>query len=194
MLDPITKAFDYYVEMGRKMEEEKQKTQEKQAKKFSPDYERKLDKEMRRKLSREFDRRLHQEINKKFVEERERKISGDFRNMNNTGSNSRKASVDNKNDFHTPPQTLSPPSSNSPSPMPVSNHVKEDEFSETNHINNDNVEISNQNNIVPVSTTGVYISLKGNNYENHKLTKQRNSFEEKPHIMNGKVPIDHSNT
>lgn len=174
------------------MEEEKQKTQEKQSKKFSPDYERKLDKEMRRKLSREFDMRLHQEINKKFVEERERKISGDFRNMN-TGSNSRKASVDNKNDFHTPPQTLSPPSSNSPSPMPANNHVI-NEHNENNHINDS--DISEQCIITeksPVSPPGVYISLKGKNYENHKLTKQRNSFEEKP-LTNGKVHIDHSNT
>ena len=105
LLNPIQRAFEYYVEMGRKMEEEKQKTQEKQVKKFSPDYERKLDKEMHRKLSREFDKRLHQEIQKKFVEEKERKLSGDFRHIhpNNTSganNNARKASFDNNRNEH----------------------------------------------------------------------------------------------
>ena len=105
LLNPILRAFEYYVEMGRKMEDEKQKTQEKQVKKFSPDYERKLDKEMHRKLSREFDKRLHQEIQKKFVEEKERKLSGDFRHIhpNNTSganNNARKASFDSNRNEH----------------------------------------------------------------------------------------------
>lgn len=91
--------------MGRKMEDEKQKSQEKQDKKFSPDYERKLDKEMHRKLSREFDKRLHQEIQKKFVEEKERKLSGDHRHIhpNNTpgaNNNARKSSFDNNRNEH----------------------------------------------------------------------------------------------
>ena len=103
--------------MGRQMEEEKQKNQEKQVKKFSPDYERKLDKEMHRKLSREFDKRLHQEIHRKFVEEKERKLSGDFRHIHPSasGNNSRKTSFDsNRNEHHS---TGSPITSNKNFPL-----------------------------------------------------------------------------
>lgn len=193
------------------MEEEKQKTQEKQVnKKFSADYERKLDKEMKRKLSREFDMRLHQEINKKFVEERERKLSGDYRHNNNSASNSRKTSVD-KLDFHVTPssQTLSPPSSNSVlAGTPRDHHVIE-EHHETNH--NDikdqhgtdghtaNNELNNtlQKQVEHSTSTDVYISLKGGtNYDNHTVLgkqQQRNSFEENTH-MNGSITVDHTNT
>ena len=61
-MKPIQKAFEYYVEMGRQMEEEKLEKQIKN--KFTPDYERKLDIEISRKLSREFDIRLTAEIQK----------------------------------------------------------------------------------------------------------------------------------
>ena len=180
-MNPILRAFEYYVEMGRKMEEEKQKTQEKQVKKFSPDYERKLDKEMQRKLSREFDKRLHQEIHKKFVEEKERKISGDFRNMHPSasGNNSRKTSFDNNRNenFHTPP------GSNSPLPS-HKHHVIEENTTDTE-------------NDTPTSkpSTHVYMALLNKNTNDKNGTaNHKRSLEEKLPIANGQVCVDHGNT
>ncbi|XP_065655313.1 high affinity cGMP-specific 3',5'-cyclic phosphodiesterase 9A isoform X3 [Hydra vulgaris] len=94
LLKPIKKAFDYYVEMGQKMELDKQKEQEKYSTKFSADYERQLNSEMNRKLSLEFDKRLTEEIQKKFNEERERRASTGSRGE--SGGSSRKSSKVNE--------------------------------------------------------------------------------------------------
>lgn len=98
------------------MEEEKREKQEKQAKKFSADYERKLDREISRKLSREFDIRLTAEIQKKFIEDKERKLSGDFRHINMNANSAQKDYGDRKvsdsnNPTHASLHTTSPLSS-----------------------------------------------------------------------------------
>lgn len=195
LLNPILRAFEYYVEMGRKMEEEKQKNQEKQSKKFTPDYERKLNKEMQRKLSREFDMRLHQEMHKKFVEEKERKLSGDFRHAHPPGSgdNSRKTSIDNNRNehYHTPPQTLSPTGSNTPSPLPTNKNNVIDENTESCNFEN-NID-HGENRSKSASSSG-YVSRKGGGGCNKtKSMNQRNSLEEKPPISNGNLIREPSN-
>ncbi|XP_057303594.1 high affinity cGMP-specific 3',5'-cyclic phosphodiesterase 9A-like [Hydractinia symbiolongicarpus] len=187
LLKPIQKAFDYYVEMGREMEEEKREKQEKQAKKFSADDERKLDIEISRKLSREFDIRLTAEIQKKFSEDKERKLSGDFRHLNGSGNNSRKVSQDRKvSDYHTPPQFSSPPTSNNPSPLPSHNKIDE-------HYVNDKPN-EEETHDLKVSSKTVFIAFNDQKVgSGRKFSgKQRNSVEEKPFLSNGVVVVENA--
>jgi len=177
LLKPIQNAFDYYVQMGEKMGQEKLQKKEKLQKNYNAEVERELDIEINRKLSREFDKRLTAEILKKFSEDRERKISGDLRNTggahnSNTasGQNSRKTSV-----YHTPPQFHSPPTSNAPSPLPL-------------HIENEEKIVNNSANITDDEkrkyNKAPFISLNEKKIENNKLYKSSNHQEPKP-ILNG---------
>ncbi|XP_066915612.1 high affinity cGMP-specific 3',5'-cyclic phosphodiesterase 9A-like [Clytia hemisphaerica] len=181
LLNPILRAFEYYVEMGRKMEEEKQRTQEKQEKKFTPDFERKLDRDISRKLSREFDKRLHQEIHKKIVEDKERKLSGDFRHIHppTSGNNSRKTSFDNNRNENRNSGTTPPNSTTTLGSSPLNNRTNIGQNSLETRSNHSKGQANN--------TTGVLISSFKNS------GSRNNSIEEKPPVIaNGSINHDHT--
>ena len=169
------------------MEEEKKRKQEKQTKKFTPDFERKLDREINRKLSREFDKRLSEEVQKKFIEDRERQLTGEYRSHNNSGSNSRKTSLAGCrkiSDYHTPPQFISPPASSNPSPLPLY-HDNEQEFVMDDISEEQKPEIHTDK----VKISSVYISL------NDRVDKHYHcNLDEKGTgigvIANGNVTVD----
>ena len=185
-MKPIQKAFEYYVEMGKKLEQEKQEHKRKTSICHTnlTVEDAKLDMEINRKLSREFDKRVTEEIMKKFSADKERKLSGDFRNSasnNSSGNTSRKTSV-----YHTPPQIISPCNSNNSSPLPPQCTETEIE-----RLNNGHIPKGEEKNFNKVSST-IFIAVNDKrpttNDENVKyFNHQCKSLEEKYPLAKNKI-------